>query len=73
MIFYFKGNCKNGQNCPFSHNRKLMSLISLQKFIAKTLATVCKLIISSPREGAWEKRRQRWKRSEEGERSNNKC
>ena len=38
MLLFFKENCKNGQNCPFSHNRKLMSLISLQKFIAKTLS-----------------------------------
>ena len=29
MLFYLKGRCKRGGNCPFSHKHKLMSQISL--------------------------------------------
>ena len=53
--------------------RNLDNKLSTDSSLQRLSATVCKLIISSPREGAWEKRRQRWKRSEEGETSNHKC
>ena len=34
MLFYLKWGCKRGENCPFSHKLKLMSLIPLYNFIA---------------------------------------
>ena len=54
-----------GENCPFSHKRKLMSLISLYNFIANIsfLLLFVNYFIFSSRERKWKRK---GRRQEEG-------
>ena len=68
LLFYLKGRCKMGENCPFSHKRKLMSLISLYNFIANIsfqLLFVNYFIFSS-RERKWKRKGRRQEKGPKG-------
>ena len=65
MLFLPQREMQKGENCPFSHKRKLMSLISLYNFIANIyfLILFVKYFIFSSRE---RKRKRKGRRQEEG-------